>query len=196
MRKLIAATWLTLALVALVGAGTAAAAPARQGGALPPEVANTAWELVSLQPAGAAAEDVTGGGITMSFGAENAVSGSGGCNNYRSTYTVGAAQALSFAPAAATLRLCEEPASRREQAFFVILSEVSAYSLAGGQLTLTTDAGGTLVFAAAAGGATAPSTLPSTGAGDAAPLWLALAAALAAGAGLYLRRSGQGRAGA
>lgn len=192
MRKLLTAA-LALALTTLIAA-PAQAAPAAQA-ALPPEVTGTAWSLVSLQPAGGAAEDTTGGGITMEFGPENAAFGSGGCNNYRTTYTAGDAGALSFSMPAATLRLCEEPANQREQAFFVILSGVSSYSLADGQLTLTAADGGTLVFAPSAAAPAAPAEgsqpaqLPSTGAGESAALWLALAGA-AIGGGLLARRSG------
>ena len=150
---------------------------------------------MSLTPAGSAAEDTTGGGITLSFGPENAVSGSGGCNNYRSSYTTTGSGNIDFGIAAATLRACDEAEGSREGRFFVALDAISSYSLDGGRLTLSADDGTELVLTAqdAAGGAggapsTPPATLPSTGGEGRAVLWMALAAALLGGAGLALRR--------
>lgn len=181
---------LGLVIVALIGAPHALAQAS-----LPAEITGATWELVSLTPAGGAAEDTTGGGITLSFGPENAVSGSGGCNNYRSSYTTTGSGNIDFGVAAATLRACDEPEGSREGRFFVALDAVSTYTLDGGRLTLSADDGTELIFTAqaaagGAGGATAtpPATLPSTGGESQTALWMALAAALLGGAGLALRR--------
>jgi LPXTG-motif cell wall-anchored protein len=189
MRRLFAAL-LTLALVALHGAPAAFAQ-----GSLPADVTGSGWELVSLTPAGGAAEDTTGGGITLEFGEGNAVNGSGGCNNYRSAYTSSGAGQVTFEQAASTLRACDGPAGTREPVFFEALTAVDSYSLSGDRLTMTGAGGVELVFARAAApaaggtvGGTAPSTLPSTGGESAAALWLALAAAALGGAGLVMRR--------
>ncbi|MFV9507326.1 MAG: META domain-containing protein [Oscillochloridaceae bacterium umkhey_bin13] len=195
MRKLLMLSLLTVVLGGFVGRGAAQAAPALQGGSLPTEVTSVAWELISLQPAGGTAEDVSGGGITMNFGSDGRVSGSGGCNNYNSSFTAGAGQALSFGPAASTLRLCEEPANSRESAFYQALNEISSYSLDGGNLVLRSDAGAELIFSPGAAAApapapTPPATLPSTGGNDLLG-WVALMALLLTGAGLGLRTMAQ-----
>lgn len=183
-------TLLALALALLIGAPVAMAAPAAQG-ALPPEITGVTWELVSLTPAGGAAEETTGSGITLAFGPENAANGSGGCNNYRTSYTLAGDGNIKFDMPAATLRACEDAVNQREMAFFTALSAVTTYSVADGRVTLTAPDGAELVFAASAGGApaatTPPAQLPSTGGDDLSALWLALAAALAA-AGLLLRQ--------
>lgn len=160
-------------------------------GSLPGEITGSTWELVSLTPAGGSAEDTTGGGITMAFGSQNAVSGSGGCNNYRSSYTTTGSGKIEFAPVAATLRACPDPQSVRETRFFAALDAVTAYRLDGGRLILSADDGTELVFTAqaATGGATPPTTLPGTGGEGQAALWMALAAAMLGVAGLALRRA-------
>ncbi len=174
-------------IVALSGAPRAMAQAS-----LPGAITGSTWELVSLTPAGGSAEDTTGGGITMTFGSENAVSGSGGCNNYRASYTTTGTGNIEFGPAAATLKACPEPQGSREGRFFIALDAVTTYRLDGGRLILSADDGTELIFtaqAATGGGATtAPGTLPSTGGASQAALWMALAAALLGGAGLALRR--------
>lgn len=190
MHKLTGLALMGLVVVALIGAPHALAQAS-----LPAEITGATWELVSLTPAGGAAEDTTGGGITLSFGSENAVSGSGGCNTYSSSYTTTGSGNIDFGLAAATLRACDEPQGSREGRFFIALDLISTYTLDGGRLTLSADDGTELIFAAqaAAGGtgggtATPPTTLPSTGGEHEAVLWMALAAALLGGAGLALRR--------
>lgn len=187
MHRLLAPALLAIMMLALAGAPRALAQ-----GSLPAEITGTTWELVSLTPAGGAAEDATGGGVTLSFGPENAANGSGGCNNYRTSYTTGGDGSIEFLPAAATLRACDEPVGSREGRFFLALDAVTSYSLDGGRLTLSAADGTELVFTAqgGAGGAAAtpPTSLPSTGGEGQAALWLALAAALLVGAGVAARR--------
>ncbi|NTU83882.1 MAG: META domain-containing protein, partial [Chloroflexales bacterium] len=107
-RSAIAPALLGIVIVALSGAPHALAQAS-----LPAEITRATWELVSLTPAGGAAEDTTGGGITLSFGPENAVSGSGGCNTYRSSYTTTGSGNIDFGLAAATLMACDEPQGSR-----------------------------------------------------------------------------------
>lgn len=190
MHKLFAPALLGIVIVALSGAPHAQAQAS-----LPAEITGATWELVSLTPAGGAAEDTTGGGITLSFGPENAVSGSGGCNNYRSSYTTTGSGSIDFGLAAATLMACDEPQGSREGRFFIALDAVNTYRLDGDRLTLSADDGTELSFTAraAAGGAggattTPPAPLPSTGGEGQTGLWMALAAALLGGTGLALRR--------
>jgi heat shock protein HslJ len=187
MGKLFVPAFLTLVFVALAGAPHALAQAS-----LPAEITGSTWELVSLTPAGGAAEDTTGGGITLAFGPENAINGSGGCNNYRTGYTTAGAGSIDLQPVAATMMACPDPQGSREGRFFMALDAVSSYRLDGGRLVLSADNGAELVFTAqAAGGAgaaaSAPATLPSTGGEHGAVIWLALAVVLG-GAGLVIRR--------
>jgi heat shock protein HslJ len=142
---------------------------------LPGAITDSTWELVSLTPAGGSAEDTTGGGITMTFGSENAVSGSGGCNNYRASYTTTGSGSIEFGPVAATLRACPEPQGSREGRFFIALDAVTTYRLDGSRLILSADDGTELIFTAQAAAGGSATTAP-------------LAAALLGVAGLALRR--------
>jgi|GEM_PF-3233652 len=192
MTSLIARVGILLILFALVGTPRAQAAPAQQA-TLPPEMTGVEWALVSLQPAGAAAEDTTGLGLSLLLGTDGSASGSGGCNGFFTGYTAGDAQSLTFSVIAGTLIGCEEPISKREFSYFQILQDVATYSLADGRLTLTSAAGGELIYAAPQAAAPTtpapPAQLPSTGGEGLAPLWLALAAAASLYAGLRLRRA-------
>lgn len=188
MRKWFVAAGLLLALATL-WAPQAQAAPARQA-ALPTDAVGVEWSLVSLTPAGGAAEDTTGGGITLTLNADGTANGSGGCNNFNAGYTLSDGGGLEFGPAASTLRLCGDPADRRESAFYLALDAIDSYSLADGRLTLT-GGGAELVFASGAAAppatTTPPATLPPTG-GETATALLLLLAALGVAGGLWLRR--------
>jgi heat shock protein HslJ len=163
----------------------ASGATTQQNSALPPEVTDIEWMLVSLQASGEAAEDAAGQGLTLRFGPENAANGSGGCNTFNTTYSVGDAQSLSFTPIASTRRSCGEATDMRERRYFQTLQAVTAYSLADDRLTLTDGGSGELVYASQA--TTQPILLPTTGSNEYGPLWMMLVAALSAAAGLGLR---------
>ena len=192
MTSLIARVGMLLTLFALVGTPRAQAAPAQQG-TLPPELTGVEWALVSLQPAGAAAEDTTGLGISLLLGTDSSASGSGGCNRFATGYTAGAAPSITFSVIAGTLIGCEEAIAKRESSYFQTLQDVATYSFADGKLTLKSAAGGELIYAAPQAAAPTtpapPAQLPSTGGDGLALLWLALAAAASLYAGLRLRRA-------
>ncbi|MCG8346937.1 MAG: META domain-containing protein [Chloroflexales bacterium] len=185
-RSFVGSGVLALILGVLAFVAPVHAAPAQQNDALPPEVTDIERALVSLQAPGEAAEDTTGQGLTLRFGPENAANGSGGCNTFSTTYSVGDAQSLSFTPIASTRRSCGEAADMLERRYLQTLQAVTAYSLADGRLTLTTEDGGELVYASQA--TTQPIQLPTTGNNEYGPLWMILVAALSAAAGLGLRR--------
>ena len=155
--------------------GSVATAHARQpAGSLPPQMLDTTWHLVSLQPDGQAAQDVAGSGITISFTAQGAFNGSGGCNSYSGTYAAPGGQALTFnQPFTATEMFCADPAGTLERLYFAALGQVERYALQSAtRLELELGGGGRLVYEAAV-----PAPLPATGATGAAP-WRVLALAL------------------
>jgi len=77
------------------------------------------------------------GSITMVFGDDGTVAGTGGCNNYTGTYAPTPDGGLTFGPIAATARACADPdVDATEQAFFAALPKVTSYRLDGLQLTL------------------------------------------------------------
>ena len=160
-------------VISAVG-GSHATAHARQpAGSLPPQMLDTTWHLVSLQPDGQAAQDVTGSGITISFTAQGEFSGSGGCNSYSGSYAAPGGQALTFnQPFTATQMFCADPAGTLERLYFAALGQVQRYTLESATGLTLELGGGQLVYAAAV-----PAPLPATGATGAAP-WRVLALAV------------------
>jgi heat shock protein HslJ len=166
-------------------AGVAAAAPG-----LPPQVVGPEWRLVSYQGADGQTTDVSANGITIRFSADGTVSGSGGCNAFRGTYTADTNGALTVSQVVATLRAClDENKTNWETRYFAALQTVSAYKLDGDWVQLVfAGGGGLLTFAPVqpASGGTLPG-MPVTGAGT-PPSWpAALGALLMALGGLALR---------
>ncbi|MCS6844762.1 MAG: META domain-containing protein [Caldilineales bacterium] len=83
--------------------------------------------------------------ITALFGEDGTLSGSSGCNNYVTGYQVDGNN-IAIAPAAASLRLCMEPAGIMEQevAYLNALTAAATFEIRGDQLELRT-ADGALV---------------------------------------------------
>jgi heat shock protein HslJ len=78
--------------------------------------------------------------VTLTF-EEGHATGTGGCNQYRATYTV-SGSALTLGPAISTKRACvEEAGNARETAYFAALGNVASYSVSGDRLTLSNAAG-------------------------------------------------------
>ena len=81
---------------------------------------------------------------TITFGLDGRAFGSGGCNNFSSTYTLDG-RSVTFAPIAANLRACAGPVSQQERAFFAVLNDVSGARIDGnGLLVLETSSGNRL----------------------------------------------------
>ena len=108
------------------------------------------WTLVELnydQPALADAE------VTVTF-QEGRVSGSGGCNNYNASAALGDVYpfVVTFGPVAATKKMCEEPISNQEAAYFAALPTVGSWGYVYGRLAFfyvdEHGEGGRLLFAA------------------------------------------------
>jgi heat shock protein HslJ len=173
------------------GAGILTFAPAPGSAAgQPAALVGPEWRLISYQGAPGPVSDVRANEITIRFGADRSVSGSGGCNVYDGTYTAGADGALTLSQVIATLRACaDEDTMTWETRYFAALQTVSAYKLDGAQVQLVFAGGtGLLTFAPVqpAPGSPVPG-MPTTGAG-APSVWIAaLGALLVALGGLALR---------
>ena len=82
--------------------------------------------------------------ITLKF-ADGSATGSGGCNQYRATYTE-SGSSLTLGPVAATKRACVEPErNRQETEYFDALGRVTSFAISGDRLALR-DASGTTVL--------------------------------------------------
>ena len=155
--------------------GVVAAAPG-----LPQQMVGPVWRLVSYQGADGQVSDVSANEITIRFAADGTVSGSGGCNGYRGTYTADAGGALTLSQVVATLRACvEENKTAWETRYFAALQTVSAFKLDADRVQLVfANGAGLLTFGPVqpAPGGALPG-MPVTGAGT-PPLWPAALGAL------------------
>ena len=140
-----------LIVAPLIGQGSFAASGPLADPA--PGVVGVTWALTTLQSNGQAAESITeGSGLTITFGTDGRVSGSGGCNQFFGTYTADTAGKLTFSPLASTKIGCVAAINDREMRYFATLQEVSGYALDGSSTLRLTFAqpGSQLVFQGAA----------------------------------------------
>lgn len=107
----------------------------------------TAWALDSAAsgPLQARPADVD---VTLVFAADG-VSGSGGCNQYRATYTRDG-DTLTFGPVGATKRGCMDGRGEIEQAWFAALGQPLTVSRDGSELVLSGADGARYVLRTAA----------------------------------------------
>lgn len=102
-------------------------------------LAGTSWEVTAFnngrQAVVGLVADTT---MTVTFGADGRVSGSGGCNQFTTSYTQNGSS-VQFGPAAATKRLCAgEGVMEQEQAFLKALESASTLRIDGDQLEMRT----------------------------------------------------------
>ncbi len=106
----------------------------------PSPIIGTSWLLASyFDGATGMAPVLPSVTVTALFGANaSQLSGSGGCNDYTTTYAASGG-VISIAPPAVSGRICTEPAgiAEQEQAFFRMLPLVTGYRLSPGKLELT-----------------------------------------------------------
>ncbi len=93
------------------------------------------WVLTSWKAAdGTMVDALTEVTVTATFDSGR-VGGSGGCNSYGGTYTVGDGT-LKISEIVQTLMACEEPSMEQEGAFVAALEATTAYAVEGATLTL------------------------------------------------------------
>lgn len=80
----------------------------------------------------------------VQFDVNGTVFGNGGCNNFNGSYITNRDSIL-FGPAAATMMLCEDPASAVEMKLFRALDEARFFSIEGDELTLSDAEGAALM---------------------------------------------------
>lgn len=92
-----------------------------------------------------------GTAITANFTENGELTGSAGCNNYMTSYTLDG-QNITIEPPASTRKLCSEPEGIMEQeaAFLALLPQAATYSVSGNSLELRTADGALIVSLSAA----------------------------------------------
>lgn len=133
-----------LGLAALV---TAAVVGCAGGGGSQQQDGPAALALVGSQWL---AEDIRGGGVldrplsTITFGPEQAVYGSGGCNRFRGSATI-SGEKLRFGPLASTMMACPPAVMDQERKFLDALEATRTYRFEGPFLYFLDDGGTKLV---------------------------------------------------
>jgi len=104
----------------------------------PPVIAGTEWRMTAYSDGkGAfvpALRDVT---VTMAFGNDGKVTGSGGCNEYRGKYTQTGEQLVVGTLILLTRKACPAETLSQERAYLAGLQSATRAEVGGGQLLLT-----------------------------------------------------------
>ena len=110
----------------------------------PTPLVGTTWQATMYNNGRGAVQSLAlGTEITAIFGADGTLSGSAGCNNYSTTYTV-VTTTMKISPAiAATRMMCPEPVMQQEAAYLAALPTVATYRIESNKLELR-DAKGAL----------------------------------------------------
>lgn len=102
-------------------------------------LAGTSWSVTGLLSGNAVSSPIAGTELTVEFGEDGALSGSGGCNRFTGGYSV-TDGVLTIGPLASTAMACETPAGVMEQeaAFVTALESATALQRQVTSLTLRT----------------------------------------------------------
>ncbi len=112
-------------------------------------LAGTQWLLVSYGPADQQTNVVNGSAVTLTLNDKGQALGNGGCNHY-SAATLFDGINLTVSNVISTKMACADDAvTQQESAYFAALGQVTASTLSGSTLTLSTRDGQQLVFTAA-----------------------------------------------
>ena len=131
-----------LATTACAG-GVASPEPARTPEPTTPAspLADTRWEVADLDGAPPAADST----LTAAFGADGALTGSGGCNRFTTRYSTTGTEIRLDAAVASTMIACDEAVMAQEAVFLTALGTARTFALAADRLTLSDEAGRALV---------------------------------------------------
>jgi len=119
---------------------------------IPASLVGAAWTATMVNNGREAVTNVVEGTtITAAFTEDGKLTGSAGCNNYMTAYTVDG-NSITIEPPATTRKLCPEPegAMDQEAAFTTMLPQAATYSIRGNVLELRTAEGALIVSFAAA----------------------------------------------
>jgi heat shock protein HslJ len=102
-------------------------------------LAGTSWRVTGINNGKEAVVSVVAGtSVTMNFATGGKVAGSGGCNNYTSTYTLNGGK-VTFTSPAATRRMCvASGVMEQEHAFLKALESAATARIEGNELELRT----------------------------------------------------------
>jgi heat shock protein HslJ len=104
------------------------------------------WSVTGILSGDAFSSPLAGTEVTATFGEDGKLTGSAGCNNYMTTFTTDKAS-IEIEPAAATKKLCPEPAGvmDQENAFLSALADAATYRIDGSTAELLSAEGQRLI---------------------------------------------------
>lgn len=140
---LVGAAALLLTGCANGSAGDAGSAAASPEPSTAPELSGTSWVLSSYGDASGSQVDSVATG-TVNFGANLALSGSTGCNQFAGTYTQSGWE-LTLNPGATTMMGCPGAVGDQETAVLAAMPKVTTFALQGSDLALADSQGSVLL---------------------------------------------------
>ena len=104
-------------------------------------LAGSEWHLVAMGPVGASSLPAPGARVTLKFGTDGRISGSGGCNSYGGNYRI-QGNRLTLSQVFSTKRAClDANANKQESQYFAALESADRFRLNRRQLTIYYGAG-------------------------------------------------------
>lgn len=97
----------------------------------------TQWVVLMFNDTNAISSPIAGTTITANFSEDGVLSGSAGCNNYTTGYSIDGSM-IKIEPAATTRKMCAEPEGIMEQeaAYTLALERAATFTIQLNQLTL------------------------------------------------------------
>lgn len=94
------------------------------------------WHLEAFGTIGEEDEVIPGTSITLRFKPDGILSGTGGCNNYSTTYQTESSGELAVRALATTQMECGADLVQQEHAYFAALADVTTFDVGAGRLQL------------------------------------------------------------
>lgn len=114
------------------------------------ELAGTSWKVSGVNTGTALVTSALTEKLTLDFGTDGTVSGSGGCNRFNGPYTQDGTT-ITIGEMASTSMACAEDVQQLEDQYFAALAAATQVERSGDRLTLRDDGGAMQVTASEAG---------------------------------------------
>ncbi len=104
------------------------------------DLAGTSWGVTGVNRNGGVETSALTEQLTAVFGADGALSGNGGCNNFNGTYAVDGSS-ITITDVSSTMMGCEQDVLDLEQAYLAALERATTATVSGDTLELRDDSG-------------------------------------------------------
>ena len=99
------------------------------------DLAGTSWRVTGVNQNGGVQTSALTEKLTAEFGADGALTGNGGCNNFNGTYVVDGS-AITISDVASTMMGCEQDVMDQEQEYLAALQRATTFTRSGDTLEL------------------------------------------------------------